>query len=338
MQATWAGLGDLHGVFDAWQRYGAVHRQPPRHPARDPPRRDPAVRGARGRVGGRGEAAAGADPVGRQARRHGDRSAAGATSTPDSRSRRRTSPRTGSSSRSSPREPFPAEGDQHDRAPSCETPPRRTATSSPRPSAGRCNGRSRPAARRSRTATRSSTPSPASAGALAASPAAADPLTPKAQAWIAEFSQALRPYVNGAYVNVPNIGMADWETAYWGSQRRPAAQDQGEVRPAQRLPVRAEHPARDRTDRQFRCSTGEPVEPKKATGCSCLRSDPYTVCADTVGDGRRVVLPSDAFSPSRYRSNQRATTSLNGRSAARPNQGPRPIVLLGSTPRASRPE
>ncbi|HTU72940.1 MAG TPA: FAD-binding oxidoreductase [Trebonia sp.] len=41
-------------------------------------------------------------------------------------------------------------------------------------------------------------------------------LTPKAQAWIAEFSQALRPYVNGAYVNVPNIAMADWASAYWG--------------------------------------------------------------------------------------------------------------------------
>jgi hypothetical protein len=48
-------------------------------------------------------------------------------------------------------------------------------------------------------------------------PDSGDPITPKAQAWIAEFSQALRPYVNGAYVNVPNIGMADWETAYWGS-------------------------------------------------------------------------------------------------------------------------
>ena len=47
-------------------------------------------------------------------------------------------------------------------------------------------------------------------------PAAADPLTAKCQAWIAEFSQALGPYVNGAYVNVPNAGMADWETAYWG--------------------------------------------------------------------------------------------------------------------------
>ena len=47
-------------------------------------------------------------------------------------------------------------------------------------------------------------------------PATADPLTAKCQAWIAEFSEALGPYVNGAYVNVPNPGMADWETAYWG--------------------------------------------------------------------------------------------------------------------------
>jgi FAD/FMN-containing dehydrogenase len=43
-----------------------------------------------------------------------------------------------------------------------------------------------------------------------------DALTPRAEAWVAEFSQALRPYVNGAYVNVPNPGMANWETAYWG--------------------------------------------------------------------------------------------------------------------------
>lgn len=48
-------------------------------------------------------------------------------------------------------------------------------------------------------------------------PGGRDPLTPQAQAWIAEFSQALRPYVNGAYVNVPNLGMQDWETAYWGT-------------------------------------------------------------------------------------------------------------------------
>ncbi|GED90496.1 FAD-binding oxidoreductase [Streptomyces sp. 6-11-2] len=48
-------------------------------------------------------------------------------------------------------------------------------------------------------------------------PGICDPLTPQAQTWIAEFSQALRPYVDGAYVNVPNVGMQDWETAYWGS-------------------------------------------------------------------------------------------------------------------------
>lgn len=48
-------------------------------------------------------------------------------------------------------------------------------------------------------------------------PDSGDAITPIAQAWIAEFSQALRPYVNGAYVNVPNIGMAEWETAYWGA-------------------------------------------------------------------------------------------------------------------------
>jgi FAD/FMN-containing dehydrogenase len=36
-------------------------------------------------------------------------------------------------------------------------------------------------------------------------------------AWIAEFSEALAPYVNGAYVNVPHAGLADWETAYWGT-------------------------------------------------------------------------------------------------------------------------
>jgi FAD/FMN-containing dehydrogenase len=43
-----------------------------------------------------------------------------------------------------------------------------------------------------------------------------DANTPKALDWVAEFGEALRPYVNGAYVNVPNADMADWETAYWG--------------------------------------------------------------------------------------------------------------------------
>jgi FAD/FMN-containing dehydrogenase len=54
-------------------------------------------------------------------------------------------------------------------------------------------------------------------GTRGTQPGVCDPLTPQAQAWIAEFSQAMRPYVDGAYVNVPNIGMQEWETAYWGS-------------------------------------------------------------------------------------------------------------------------
>ncbi|MFA7768721.1 FAD-binding oxidoreductase [Streptomyces sp. NRRL S-448] len=54
-------------------------------------------------------------------------------------------------------------------------------------------------------------------GTRSEEPGVCDPLTPQAQAWIGEFSLALRPYVDGAYVNVPNVGMQDWETAYWGS-------------------------------------------------------------------------------------------------------------------------
>jgi FAD/FMN-containing dehydrogenase len=48
-------------------------------------------------------------------------------------------------------------------------------------------------------------------------PATDDPLTAQCLAWVAAFAEALQPYVNGAYVNVPNAGMADWETAYWGA-------------------------------------------------------------------------------------------------------------------------
>jgi FAD/FMN-containing dehydrogenase len=33
--------------------------------------------------------------------------------------------------------------------------------------------------------------------------------------WVAGLTAALAPYVDGAYVNVPNAGIADWETAYW---------------------------------------------------------------------------------------------------------------------------
>jgi FAD/FMN-containing dehydrogenase len=47
-------------------------------------------------------------------------------------------------------------------------------------------------------------------------PAVDDPLTAQCQAWLDDFNEALSPYVNGAYVNVPNTGMTDWETAYWG--------------------------------------------------------------------------------------------------------------------------
>ncbi len=54
-------------------------------------------------------------------------------------------------------------------------------------------------------------------GSRGGAPASADPLTPTCQAWIAEFGEALRPFVDGAYVNVPNAGMPDWEVAYWGA-------------------------------------------------------------------------------------------------------------------------
>lgn len=44
-----------------------------------------------------------------------------------------------------------------------------------------------------------------------------DPLTAASLAWLDEFSQALEPYVAGAYANVPNAGQADWATQYWGA-------------------------------------------------------------------------------------------------------------------------
>jgi len=47
-------------------------------------------------------------------------------------------------------------------------------------------------------------------------PAPDDPLTPRCEAWITEFGEALRPFVDGAYINVPNADMPEWETAYWG--------------------------------------------------------------------------------------------------------------------------
>jgi hypothetical protein len=48
-------------------------------------------------------------------------------------------------------------------------------------------------------------------------PASADPLTAQCLSWVSQFSEALRPHVNGAYVNVPNPGVPGWEASYWGS-------------------------------------------------------------------------------------------------------------------------
>jgi len=47
-------------------------------------------------------------------------------------------------------------------------------------------------------------------------PVADGALTEECLTWIEEFSEALRPFVNGAYVNVPNVGTPDYATAYWG--------------------------------------------------------------------------------------------------------------------------
>lgn len=54
-------------------------------------------------------------------------------------------------------------------------------------------------------------------GLPAGGPTTPDPLTPQCLAWVADFSSALAPFVNGAYINVPNAGLVDYETAYWGT-------------------------------------------------------------------------------------------------------------------------
>jgi FAD/FMN-containing dehydrogenase len=41
-------------------------------------------------------------------------------------------------------------------------------------------------------------------------------LTPACYAWIAEFREAMQPYVEGGYVNVPDRAIADWGDAYYG--------------------------------------------------------------------------------------------------------------------------
>lgn len=48
-------------------------------------------------------------------------------------------------------------------------------------------------------------------------PAADDPLTPACLRWIEEFAEALSPFVDGAYSNVPNAEAPDWQRDYWGA-------------------------------------------------------------------------------------------------------------------------
>lgn len=46
-------------------------------------------------------------------------------------------------------------------------------------------------------------------------PAAEDPQTQECLSWADRFSRSLRPWADGAYVNVPNPDLRDWERAYW---------------------------------------------------------------------------------------------------------------------------
>ena len=54
-------------------------------------------------------------------------------------------------------------------------------------------------------------------GVRGGAPQPGDPLTERCLNWIADFGEALQPFINGAYTNVPNAGMPDWENAYWGT-------------------------------------------------------------------------------------------------------------------------
>ena len=68
-------------------------------------------------------------------------------------------------------------------------------------------------------------------------------LTAHSQAWVAEFGQALRPYVGGAYVNVPNVAMANWPTAYYGVKYGRLRRIKARFDLVEPVPVPAEHPA-----------------------------------------------------------------------------------------------
>lgn len=47
-----------------------------------------------------------------------------------------------------------------------------------------------------------------------------DEPTADCQGWVAQFGRALRRYVSGAYVSVPNAGVSDWGNAYYGRNYR----------------------------------------------------------------------------------------------------------------------
>jgi hypothetical protein len=108
----------------------------------------------------------------------------------------------------------PGESDQLDRLIHARR-PRMTATSSPRPSTGRSEEPRDGAAFPHRHARFYS--EPGVGWGIRGQAGSGDAITPKAQAWIAEFSQALRLDVNGAMSPCRTSAMADWETACWGS-------------------------------------------------------------------------------------------------------------------------
>jgi hypothetical protein len=57
-------------------------------------------------------------------------------------------------------------------------------------------------------------------------------LNSKALGWAADFWGALRPFCEGAYVNVPNAPASDWEREYYGSNRERLRQVKAKYDPA----------------------------------------------------------------------------------------------------------
>lgn len=53
-------------------------------------------------------------------------------------------------------------------------------------------------------------------GVRGQTPTTDEETTRRCLAWVAALADALRPFVNGAYVNVPNADEPHWETDYWG--------------------------------------------------------------------------------------------------------------------------